>query len=205
VFSYGVVEAALTESYRIPRKALGAFRGRLTALQKQGLLGADNMPGKGIALPYSVDVFSRLIFACEMLEFGISPAAVLSMIKAWWEPRLKKIFRDALEVLDKRRDDAGPDDVILHIGGVHLMVDGWMNAVPNVNSCRLHKLANHMAMWMSMKPDDPTGLPSRAIVTNLSMRWRTFHDELSRSYMDELRAEGRAARGASRRRKRKGK
>jgi len=188
VFSFRVVEAALAESYRIPPKALKAFRGRLAALQKQGLLGTENMPGKGIALQYSVDVFSRLIFACEMLEFGVSPATVLSIVEEWWELRLSKIFKDALDVLSKEDGDkARPDDLILHIGGVRLMVDGWTNAVPNVNACRLHKLGDHIEMWM--KPNDPRGLPPRAIITNLSMRWRTFHDELSRSYMDELRAE----------------
>jgi len=51
-------------------------------------------------------------------------------------------------------------------------------AVPNVNSCPLSKLPDHMAMWMSMRPDDPSGLPPRALVTNLSMRLRAFHAAL---------------------------
>jgi hypothetical protein len=89
----------------------------------------------------------------------------------------------------KYQDAAGPDDVILHMGGVHLMGDGWSDAVPNVNSCTLSELSNNMLLWMSIKPDDPSRLPPRAIVTNLSMRLRAFHIALGPAYMDELRAE----------------
>jgi hypothetical protein len=146
------------------------------------------MPGKGVALRYGPDQFHRLVFACELLEFGISPAVVLSLIKSSWERRLQKIFRDAEDVV-ARHEDAGPDDVIMHLGGAHLMLDGWSDAVPNVNATSLRKLADHMAIWMSMRPDDPSGLPPRALVTNLSMRLRAFHAALGASYMDELRAE----------------
>ena len=199
---YGAVEAALVRAYRIPGEAAGAFRARLGALQKQGLLGAKNQPGKGVALRYSSDQFWRLILACELLEFGISPAMVLRIVETLWQSRLQKIFSDAEDAVVKH-EDAGPDDVILHMGGVHLMVDGWSDAVPNVNSCPLSKLPDHMAMWMSMRPDDPSGLPPRALVTNLSMRLRAFHTALGSSYMDELRAE-RAGRTASKQRKRQG-
>ena len=184
---YGAVEAALVRCYRVPGKALGAFRGRLGALQKNELFGAKNMPGKGVALRYGPDQFHRLVFACELFEFGISPAVVLSLVKSLWERRLRKIFRDAEDVVMKH-EDAGPDDIILHMGGVHLMGDAWSDAVPNVNSCPLSKLPDHMAMWMSMRPDDPSGLPPRAIVTNLTMRLRAFHGALAASYMDELQS-----------------
>jgi hypothetical protein len=194
---YGAVEAALVRAYRIPGEAAGAFRGRLGALQKQGLLGVRT--GKGVALRYGADQFWRLIFACELLEFGISPAMVLRIVESLWEHRLQRIFRDAENAVVKH-EDAGPDDVILHVGGVRLMVDGWSDAVPNVNSCPLSKLPDNMAMWMSMRPDDPSGLPPRALVTNLSMRLRAFHTALGSSYMDELRAE-RAGRTASKQRK----
>jgi len=182
-------EAALVQTYRVPTRAVGAFRSRLGALQKQGLFGARNMPGKGVALRYGPDQFHRLVFVCELFEFGIAPSVVLSLVKSAWEGRLKKIFRDAEDAVMKHQDAAGPDDVILHMGGVHLMVDGFSDAVPNVNSCPLSKLPDHMAMWMSMQPDDPSGLPPRALVTNLSMRLRAFHTALGPAYMDELRAE----------------
>jgi hypothetical protein len=50
-----------------------------------------------------------------------------------------------------------------------------------------------MAMWMTMKPDDPLGLPPRALVTNLSMRLRAFHAALADLYLDEQRAAASAA------------
>jgi hypothetical protein len=182
---YGAVEAALVQAYCIPSDALGAFRGRLGALQKQGLLGARNMPGKGIALRYGPDQFHRLLFACELLEFGISPAVVLSLVNSLWERRLLKIFKDAEDAVPR---NPGPDDVILYMGGVHLMRDALSDAIPNVNSCRLRKLPDHMTAWMSMGSDDPWGLPPRALVTNLTMRLRAFHTALADSFMDELRS-----------------
>ena len=174
---YGEAEAALMQTYRVPAKAAGAFRGRLGALQKQGLFGVRNQPGKGVALRYGPDQFWRLIFVCEMLEFGVAPSVVLSLVESLWERRLRKIFKDAEDPV-MRHEDAGPDDVILHIGGVHLMGDGWSGAVPNINACPLGKLPDHMAMWMAVKPDDPSGLPPRALITNLSMRLRAFHTAL---------------------------
>ena len=186
---YGAVEAALVQAYRIPAKSVGAFRSRLGTLQKQKLFGARNMPGKGVALRYGPDQFHRLIFVCELFEFGIAPSVVLSLVKSLWERRLRKIFSDAEDAVMKCQDAAGPDDVILHMGGVHLMVDGFSDAVPNVNSCLLSELPDNVAMWMSIKHDDPNGLSSRAIMTNLSMKLRAFHTALGPAYMDELRAE----------------
>ena len=174
---YGAVEAALVQTYRIPAKAVGAFRSRLGALQKAGLFGVKNQPGKGVALRYGPDQFHRLVFVCELFEFGIAPAVVLSLVESLWERRLRKIFRDAEGVVANEHAKPG-DDIILYVGGVHLMLDGWSDAVPNVNSCPLSKLPDHMAMWMSMRPDDPSGLPPRALVTNLSMRLRAFHAAL---------------------------
>jgi hypothetical protein len=185
---FSTVEAALVQTYRIPARAVGAFRSRLGALQKAGLFG-KNRPGKGRALAYGPDQFHRLIFVCELFEFGIAPAVVLGLVKSLWEPRLRDIFMDAEDAVMKSQDAAGPDDVILHMGGARLMVDGFSDAMPNVNSCPLSKLPDNMAMWMSIKPDDPSGLPPRAITTNLSMRLRAFHTALGISYMDELRAE----------------
>ena len=196
---FGSVEAALMQAHRIPKAARGAFRGKLGALQKQGLFGAKNMPGKGVALDYGPDQFHRLVFACELFEFGISPAMVLRLVEVLWERRLRKIFSDAEDAVVKH-EDAGPDDVILHIGGVHLMVDGWSDALPNINSCRLGRLPDHMAMWMSMRPDDPSGLPPRAIATNLSMRLRAFHTALSAAH--DLREPVNAERASSNQRKR---
>ena len=50
VTTFSVTEAALVRTYAVPYKAQGAFRGKLGNLQKQGLFGAKNMPGRGKAL-----------------------------------------------------------------------------------------------------------------------------------------------------------
>src|SRR5215208_5467710 len=92
--TYGPIEAALVRTYGIPDKAVGAFRGRLGNLQKQGLFGPANRPGRGSALRYGPDQMHRLIFACEMFEFGVSPAKVLTLIELW-ENGLRRIFERA--------------------------------------------------------------------------------------------------------------
>ena len=76
--SFGAVEKALLQSHRIPDALAGAFRGRITSLQKQGLFGPKHRPGRGLALTYGPDQFHRLIFACELLEFGIGPPTILN-------------------------------------------------------------------------------------------------------------------------------
>jgi hypothetical protein len=201
----GTVEAALVQTYRIPAKAVGAFRSRLGALQKQGLFGARNMPGKGVALHYGPDQFHRLVFVCELFEFGIAPAVVLSLVKSSWERRLQKIFRDAEDVVANEHAKPG-DDIIMYLGGAHLMVDGWTkDAVPNMNATSLGKLPDQVAMWMSMRPDDPSGLPPRTLITNLSMRLRAFHAALVAAHdLREPVSAERTGRTASKQRKRRG-
>ena len=202
--SYSVVEAGLVSAYNVPRKALGAFRGRLGHLQRRGLFGARHMPGRGVALTYRPDQLHRLVFACEAFEFGFGPSVILALVKSLWERRLRQIFEKAENAAMIEPGPSGEntgDDIILHMGGVRLMSDTWSNAVPNINFCELHKLPGHMAEWMRMRPDDPTGLPPRALVTNLSMRLRAFHTALADANMTALLAERRAATKATRRRK----
>jgi hypothetical protein len=182
--TYGPIEAALMTAHGISTKLQGAFRGRLAALQKRGLLGRENMPGKGRALRYGPDQLHRLVFACEMLEFGVAPALVLAIVERLWESRLGKIF-DAAE--RAAMGEPGGDDVILHLAGVHLLGDTLGDAVPNVGACRLAKLRDQMAMWMQLAPDD--AVPPRAMVVNLTMRLRAFHSVFARAYMADLTAE----------------
>jgi hypothetical protein len=186
MFAYSVVEDGLVSAYNVPRQALGAFRGRLGHLQRGGLFGARNMPGRGVALSYGPDQLHRLIFACEAFEFGFAPGVVLALVETLWERRLRKIFEDAEEAAMHAPSMA---DVILHMRGVRLMTDAWKNAVPNINSCELRKLPEHMGEWMRMLPDDPSGLPPRALVVNLSMRLRAFHSALAAANLAQLRAE----------------
>lgn len=172
--SYGHVEAALVQVYGIPDKAVGAFRGRIGNLQKLGLFGAKNMPGRGAALRYGPDQLHRLIFACELFEFGVGPATVLALVKALWESSLNQIFKKAEQAAQR---DPGLDDIVMHMGGVRLMTNAWSRAVPNVNSCPLRKLPYYMEDWMRMGGRDR--LPARALVLNLSSRLRQFHTALA--------------------------
>jgi hypothetical protein len=177
--SYSPVEAALVRTYGVRKRDIGRFRARITFLQKGGLLGVS--PGKGKALRYTPDLIHRLIFATELAEFGVSPSVVLALVKSRWENRLRKIFQDAegAAMIDPGSNGDNTDgDIILHMGGVRLMTDTWSNAVPNINFCELRKLSDNMTAWMRMLPDDPAGLPPRALVTNLSMRLRAFHTAL---------------------------
>jgi hypothetical protein len=184
--SYGHVEAALVRAYGVPDKAVAAFRGRLGNLQKQGLLGAKNMPGRGAALRYGPDHFHRLIFACELFESGIGPAAVVALVEALWENRIDSIFEKA-EKAAAKQDDQGPDDIVMHFGGIHLMTDSWSDAVPNVNSCTLAKLPDHMRVWMDMGVGGR--LPARALTVNLSSRLRVFRRAFADTHFAEIEAE----------------
>jgi hypothetical protein len=181
--SYSPVAAALVRTYGVRKRDTGRFRARITFLQKGRLLGVS--PGKGKALRYTPDLIHRLIFATELAEFGVSPSVVLALVKSRWENRLRKIFQDAerAAMIDPGPNgDSTDGDIILHMGGVRLMTDTWSNAVPNINFCELRKLSDNMTAWMRMLPDDPTGLPPRALVTNLSMRLRAFHTALSHAH-----------------------
>jgi hypothetical protein len=181
--SFGAVEKALLQSHRIPDALAGAFRARITSLQKQGLFGPKHRPGRGVALTYGPDQFHRLVFACELLEFGIGPAAILGIVETLWERKLRDIFTDA-EQPAQHHEKAAPDDVIMHMGGIHLLTDVWQKAVPNVNRCRLRELPYYIKQWMTMGPDDP--VPPRALVVNLSQRLRAFHAGLAASHLDDL-------------------
>jgi len=178
---FGAVERALLQSHRIPDSLAGAFRGRITSLQKQGLFGPKHRPGRGVALTYTADQFHRLIFACELLEFGIGPAAILAVVESLWERKLRDIFEKAEQA------DPGPDDIIMHMGGTRLLTDLWQNAVPNVNRCKLSELSYYIERWMTMGPDDP--VPPRALVVNLSARLRSFHAGLAASHLAGPRSE----------------
>jgi hypothetical protein len=189
MLGYRTVEVALIETYRVPSKAALAFRARLTNLQKQGLHGAGKMPGRGTALDYGPEQVHRLVFACEAFELGFAPGVVLLLVKTLWKNRLREIFERAEKAA---MSDPSGGDIVLYMGGVRLMTELWANAVPNVNSCELRKLPDHMAAWMQMTPMDLAGLPPRALVVNLSMRLRAFHDALAKANSDTLRAERRA-------------
>ena len=116
--TFGVIEAALVRTYGVPHKAQGAFRGKLGNLQKQGLFGPKNMPGRGKALRYGPDQIHRLVFACELSELGCAPSVVVGLVDSLWERRIQSIFAKAEDAAER---DPGPNDVVMLMGGVRLM------------------------------------------------------------------------------------
>jgi hypothetical protein len=177
------VEPALLRTYGVPKGREGAFRGKTGGLQKEGLFGPKGMPGKGTALRYGPDELHKLVFACELFEFGIAPSVVLALVKNLWDRRLRKIFHDAEGAASQ---DSGPDDIIMHMGGINLMTEVWKKAVPNVNSCRLRDLPYCVDQWMTIGIVLP-----RAIIVNLSARLRVFHRNLAEANREDMAAEGR--------------
>jgi hypothetical protein len=176
--SFGSVERALIQAFEVPKDDVAAFHGRIIALQKAGLLGAKNMPGKGRALAYVPDLFNRLVFACELLQFGIAPRVIVGTVDDLWERKIRAIFSHAAQAAAAAPSD---EDVVMYLGGVKLMTDVWADAVPNVNRCKLKDLARHLAEWMGMREGDPApgNRPPRIIMTNLTHRLRRFHAALA--------------------------
>ena len=178
--TFGVIEAALVRTYGVPDKAQGAFRGKLGNLQKQGLFGAKNMPGRGRALRYGPDQIHRLVFACELSELGCAPSVVVGLVDSLWERRIRSIFAKAEDVAER---DPGPNDVVMLMGGVRLMTGNWTSAVPNVTAHLLRELPPKLSQWMMMGTGDP--MPPRVLAVNLSSRLRQFHAALAESHTRE--------------------
>jgi hypothetical protein len=170
--SYSRVEAALVRTYGVRNRDLARFRARITFLQKGGLLGVS--PGKGKAVAYTPDLFHRLLFAMELAEVGVTPAAILQTVADLWERSIQRHFEKAERALN-----AAPDsqDIILLMSGVSLMVGGWVStakALPNVNGFPLHRLADNMKLVLQHSDPKP-----RACILNLSERLRAFHAALA--------------------------
>lgn len=174
----GTVEPALIRVYGVPKGREAAFHSRTTGLQKLGLFG--HTPGKGRAMHYGPDQVHRLIFACELFEFGVSPSVIIAFVASLWDKRLRDIFRKAEQAAT---GEPGPGDIVMHMGGVTLMAAAWTKALPNVNACPLHKLPHYVDQWMKMGPLDPA---PRAIIVNLTARLRAFQAALEKANRDDM-------------------
>jgi hypothetical protein len=176
--SFGAVERALVRVFGVRKGDVKAFHGRLIALQKAGLLGSKNMPGKGRALTYTPELCNRLIFAAELLQMGVVSRVIVGTVTDLWERRIRAIFTMAATAA---MNDPSDDDIIFYLGGVTLMTDAWADAVPNVNRCKLGELPFHVKQWMGMRENDPApgNLPPRVLMTNLTHRLRRFHAALA--------------------------
>jgi hypothetical protein len=170
-FSYATVEAALIAAYHVAPTDQQKFRARITRAQKDGLFGVH--PGKGARLAYGPDEMHKLVLVCELAELGLSPSVQLGLIISLWEQRFFEIFKRAEAAA---MHPPGGHDVVVILLGASLMVEGWANAVPNVNYVRLDQLARRLDLAMR---DDDALLP-RALMTNLTARLRAFHNALTK-------------------------
>jgi hypothetical protein len=179
-----VIYAATEDDIR--RKA---FRVRINYFQRSKILGDDVEVGKGKRKIYSIVQIERWLACLELTELGLSPTTAGELIAGHW-PAFEPIFRDAQASVVR---DPGPDDVVLCIGGVHLMSGSWapklgFPGVPSIQGCTLRKLPDRVMVWMWMTARDPA--PPRLLIVNLSERLRQFHNALGDACTEDLAAEG---------------
>jgi hypothetical protein len=166
-----MVEAALVELHRVAPETL---RSRFGAFQRGGLLGKQ--PGRGTRLEYGADQLHRVVFAFEMTQVGMSPTAVLQVVRDFWDKRLREIFLKA-----ERASVQQTPDVVLFFSGLTAM-DGPEEAVPNINHTTMDKLAETLSLAIRGN-DERHDLPARALVVNLSAQLRRFHTALSNYHL----------------------
>ena len=165
--SYARVEAALVHMHSVAPSEVPAFRSRFGALQRGGLLGAENQPGKGRRLEYGPDQIHRAVLAFELIELGIVPSIILPLIKEYWDSKLRNIF---IKAESARVHETS--DVVLILAAVAAL--NSETPVPNINSTTMDKISGHMSLAL----DGKGRLPARALVVNLSAQMSKFHDAL---------------------------
>jgi len=165
LFSYRTVELALIKMHGVKPKDVLAWRARFGAFQRHGLL--PSQPGSGRKVAYAPDHLHRLVFAFALAEVGIVPSIILSLVKNYWDSKLKDIFRMAEHV-----NIRGGSDVLLFLAGIAAMIDRE-GAIPNINHTTMDKLGS---LALALEGD---GLPARAVVINLSAELRRFHFALA--------------------------
>ena len=118
-FSYAKVEAALVQMHNIAPNDVSAFRSRFGALQRGGLLGAENQPGKGRKLEYGPDQIHRVVLAFELIELGVVPSIILPLVDEYWDSKLRDIFMKAESAIIRETSD-----VVLILAGVAALSSG---------------------------------------------------------------------------------
>jgi len=155
-----------------------AFRARINYFQRAKVLGDDVEVGKGKQNAYSIVQIERWLACLELTELGLSPTTAGELITGHWD-LFEPIFRDAQASVVR---GPGSDDIVLCIGGVHLMSGSWapksgFPGVPSIQGCTLRKLPDRVMAWMWMTANDPAA--PRLLIVNLSERLRQFHNALS--------------------------
>jgi hypothetical protein len=159
--SYATVERALVRMHDIPADGIKTFRSRFGALQRGGML--SNQPGKGQKLVYGPDQIHRAVLTFELIELGLAPSIILSLIKQRWDDRLRGIFEKA-----EHANQHETSDVVLMLG-----FNAINSAAPTVNAMTLDKISQHITLAL-----DGKSLPARGLLVNLSAVMRSFHDAL---------------------------
>jgi hypothetical protein len=169
--AYAKVEAALIRMHNVAPEDVPAFRSRLGSLQRGGLLGAENQPGKGRKLDYGPDHFHRVVLAIELVQAGIAPGVILRLISEQWD-KLCRIFTQAeLATVHPTRGNA--NDVVL-ILPINLMFE----TEARINSTRRDRLPQDIELAFGNER-----LPARLLLVNLSAQMRKFHDALSHYHL----------------------
>jgi len=171
--SYAKVEAALVRMHDVAPNEVPAFRPRFGALQRGGLLGTENQPGKGRKLEYGPDQFHRAVLAFELVQAGIAPSIILSLIDKYWDKKLRDIFMTAERAITNETDD-----VVLVLAGV-AAINSEALAVPNINYTTMNKISERMRFAL-----DGRSVPARALLVNLSTQLRKFHDALVHYHLE---------------------
>jgi hypothetical protein len=168
---YAMVEAALVHMHSVAPSDVPAFRSRFGALQRGGLFGAENQPGKGRKLEYGPDQFHRAVLAFELIQVGIAPSIFLPLIGEFWDSKLQDIFALAERALVRETSD-----VVLILAGVAALSSE--TAVPNINHTTLDKISERINFAL-----DGESLPARGVLVNLSAQLRKFHDALANYHL----------------------
>ena len=115
-FSYGAIERALATSYGIPEAGReSGFRSMLSNLQKLGVLGEAARVGRGAPLTYTPDTLHRFVVALELCELGVPPATTATLIRSYWDAKLKAIC-SAAERNNPAARGGMPIDVFWQVG-----------------------------------------------------------------------------------------
>jgi hypothetical protein len=165
LFSYRTVDLALRKMHSVKPEHVSAWRARFGAFQRNGLLGEQ--PGSGRKVAYAPDHLHRLVLAFELAQAGIAPSIILSLVKNYWDSKLKDIFRRA-----EHANMHGGSDVLLYVAGIAAMIDRE-GAIPNINFTTIDKLGG---LALALEGD---GLPARALVISVSAQLRKFHFALT--------------------------
>jgi hypothetical protein len=95
MFSYGEAETLLASLHEVPPEHQHlAFRARLKHLKKLGIpLGSS--PGKGKKVRYTSEQIYQWAFCLQLEELGISPSAIVSLLREQWCDRIRHLIAKA--------------------------------------------------------------------------------------------------------------